>query len=264
MLTVTRVIALSSLLMLGLATASAQTSTSETGHQSSNMGPATGNRDGANNGVGTEGSLDHDAGPFEAIAARDPVIGRLQQIRPGLRPPLFHSPYEAAAWAILSTRRPAAAATKLRDALSRAHGRVFELAGRELAAFPTPDQLLAVETVEGLAHDRLDRLHGVARFAREGGLGADRLLQLGPDRAVEAVQQITGIGPFYASLIVVRGTGFADVLVDKEPRLQALVQRLYDLVEPPGPVELAAIAEPWRPMRTWAAVLVRAAGDQLV
>lgn len=62
MLTVTRVIALSSLLMLGLATASAQTSTSETGHQSSNMGPATGNRDGANNGVGTEGSLDHDAG----------------------------------------------------------------------------------------------------------------------------------------------------------------------------------------------------------
>jgi hypothetical protein len=61
-LTVTRVIALSGLLMLGLATASAQTSTGETGHQSSNMGPATGNRDGANNGVGTEGSLDHDAG----------------------------------------------------------------------------------------------------------------------------------------------------------------------------------------------------------
>jgi DNA-3-methyladenine glycosylase II len=209
-------------------------------------------------------SLDHDAAPYEAIADRDPVIGRLQAIRPGLRPPLFHSPYEAAAWAIVSTRRPAAVATKVRDALSRAHGRVFELEGRELAAFPTPDQLLAVETVEGLAHDRLDRLHGMAKFAREGGLDADRLLQLGPARAVEAVQQITGIGPFYASLIVIRGTGFADVLVDKEPRLQALVQRVYGLAEPPGPVELATIAEAWRPMRTWAAVLVRAAGEQLV
>jgi DNA-3-methyladenine glycosylase II len=192
------------------------------------------------------------------------VIGRLQAIRPGLRPPLFHSPYEAAVWAILSTRRPAAVATKAREALSRAHGRVFELAGRELAALPTPDQLLAVETVEGVPQDRVNRLHGVAEFARGGGLDAAHLLALGPEAAVEAVQQITGIGPFYASLIVIRGTGFADVLVDREPRLQALVQRLYGLADPPGPAELGEIAEAWRPRRTWAAVLVRATGEQLV
>jgi DNA-3-methyladenine glycosylase II len=209
-------------------------------------------------------SLDHDAGPYEAIGERDPVIGRLQAIRPGLRPPLFHSPYEAAVWAILSTRRPAAVATKARDALARAHGRVFELEGRELAALPTPDQLLRVETAEGVPQDRIARLHGVADFAREGGLDADRLLAMGPERATESVQQITGIGPFYASLIVIRGTGFADVLVDREPRLQALVQRLYGLEQPPEPAELARIAEAWRPMRTWAAVLVRAAGNALV
>jgi DNA-3-methyladenine glycosylase II len=209
-------------------------------------------------------SLDHDAGPYEAIAGRDPVIGRLQAIRPGLRPPLFHSPYEAAVWAILSTRRPAAVAMKAKESLSRSHGRVFELAGRELAALPTPDQLLAVETVEGIPEDRVNRLRGVAEFARAGGLGADRLLALGPEAALETVQQIVGIGPFYASLIVVRGTGFADVLVDREPRLQALVQRLYGLADPPGPGELAEIAEAWRPRRTWAAVLVRAAGESLV
>lgn len=35
---------------------------SEASHQDSSMGPATGNRDGANNGVGTQGSLDSSPG----------------------------------------------------------------------------------------------------------------------------------------------------------------------------------------------------------
>ncbi len=86
---------------------------------------------------------------------------------------------------------------------------------------------------------------------------------MGPDEAREWVQQLDGIGPFYASLIVLRAVGFSDVLVDQEPRLRSLVQRLYGLDEEPGPEELAAIAEPWRPRRTWAAVLVRAAGPGL-
>src|SRR4051794_956278 len=53
-------------------------------------------------------SLDHDGNQFTAVGRRDPVIGRLQAVAPGLRPPLFYSPYEAAAWAVLSARRPTA------------------------------------------------------------------------------------------------------------------------------------------------------------
>ena len=59
-------------------------------------------------------SLDHDATVFEQVGERDPVIGRLQALRPGLRPPLFHSPYEAAIWAVISTRRPAVPAARHR------------------------------------------------------------------------------------------------------------------------------------------------------
>ena len=205
-------------------------------------------------------SLDHDGRVFDGLGARDPVLARLQQQRPGLRPPLFHSPYEAAVWAIISTRRPAHVAAGLRDRLSRTHGRVFELDGQELAALPTPARLLEVEEVEGLPADRVSRLHGVARFALTGGLDADRLLAMGPEEATAWVQQVPGVGPFYASLIVIRATGFADVLPTREPRLLALVQRLYDLPTEPDPGELEALAEAWRPMRTWAAVLIRAAG----
>ena len=74
---------------------------------------------------------------------------------------------------------------------------------------------------------------------------------------------LPGIGPFYGSLIVIRATGCADVLPDQEPRFLGLVERLYGLTGPPGPEQLAEIAEPWRPMRTWAAVLVRAAGAEI-
>ena len=208
-------------------------------------------------------SLDHDAGPYEQIAERDPVIAQLQAVRPGLRPPLFHSPYEAAVWAVISTRRSARGAVTVRDRLARAHGRVFELVGQELAALPTPEQLLAVTEVEGLPPDRLRRLHGIAELAGQGGLDAERLLAMGPEQATTWVQQLDGIGPFYASLIVARATGFCDVLVETEPRLLALVQQLYGLDQPATPTRLAGIAEAWRPRRTWAAVLIRAAGASL-
>jgi DNA-3-methyladenine glycosylase II len=77
------------------------------------------------------------------------------------------------------------------------------------------------------------------------------------------MRRLDGIGPFYAALIVARASGLADVLPSDEPKLKALVASLYGLAAPPGPAELAAVAEPWRPLRTWAAVLIRAASGRL-
>ncbi len=74
-------------------------------------------------------ALDIDATGWTAVGERDPVVGALQKELPGLRPCGFHSPYEAAAWAVLSARRPARQMARVRDALSAAHGTTFELAG---------------------------------------------------------------------------------------------------------------------------------------
>lgn len=43
--------------------------TGELNHQDSNMGSGSGNTGGANNGVGTQGSLDHDAGKASSTVA---------------------------------------------------------------------------------------------------------------------------------------------------------------------------------------------------
>jgi len=208
-------------------------------------------------------SLDHDGDEFTAIGERDPVIKRLQAVAPGLRPPLFYSPYEAAAWSVLSARRSATQAAGVRRRLSEEHGATFTLAGEPLAALPTPAQLLDVGRFPGIDETRLRRLHGVATAAFDGRLDADRLRAMGPDAAMAELRTLDGIGPFYSSLIVVRGTGFADVLPTNEPKLLALVAQLYGLPGPPSPEQLTSIAEPWRPLRTWAAVLIRAAAPRV-
>jgi DNA-3-methyladenine glycosylase II len=209
-------------------------------------------------------SLDHDGAEFMRVGERDPVIGKLQAAAPGLRPPLFYSPYEAAAWSVLSARRPARQMMQLRDRLSQAHGAVFDLAGAQLAALPTPSQLLRIESFPGIPADKMLRLHGVAHAAVDGRLDVDLLKQQGPERAMAELQSIKGIGPFYSALIVIRGTGFADVLAVSEPRALKLAARLYHLAAPPSEAQFRQLAEPWRPFRTWAVVLIRAAAGRIL
>jgi DNA-3-methyladenine glycosylase II len=208
-------------------------------------------------------SLDHDGHEFLRVGERDPVIGRLQAAAPGLRPPLFHSPYEAAAWAVLSARRPAKQMNEVRRSLSEEHGRVFDLAGHRMAAFPLPEALLGVDVVAGLNAEKVSRLHAVARAAIDGQLDVERIQALGPEAAMADLQSITGIGPFYSSLIVIRGSGLTDVLPN-EPRALELAGRLYGMDAAPSPAAFESMAQPWRPFRTWAVVLIRAAGPRVL
>lgn len=129
-------------------------------------------------------SLDADGEAWAAVGERDAVIGRLQREHPGQRPVLFHSPFEAAAWSVISARRHHRQAAATRRLLSEQLGATFELAGGRTFAFPVPERLLAVEPLPGLPPEKVDRLHGVARAALEGRLDPQRLLELGPDQAI--------------------------------------------------------------------------------
>lgn len=209
-------------------------------------------------------SLDHDARGFAEVGQRDPVIGMAQRAAAGLRPPLFYSPYEAAVWSVLSARRSGWQMARVRAELSEAHGATFELEGENLAALPTPSQLLGVERFPGIDAGRLARMHGVALAAHAGQLDVARLQALGPAEAMADVQQIKGIGPFYAELIIIRASGFADVLPSTEPQVLEMVRKLYHLPALPSQVQFEAIAEAWRPWRTWATVLLRAAGPRVL
>jgi DNA-3-methyladenine glycosylase II len=208
-------------------------------------------------------SLDYDGDAFLEVGRRDPIIGQLQELAPGLRPPLFYSPYEAAAWSIISARRPARQMAEVRRQVSDAHGRIFELAGQRMAALPLPEQLVAVDSFPGLTPEKVERLHSVARAAMDGRLDVGRMQAMGPDVAMEDLRSLKGIGPFYSTLIVMRGSGFADVPV-AEPMALEIAGKLYGLPGPPSEDEFLQMAERWKPFRTWAIVLIRAAGPRLL
>ena len=101
-------------------------------------------------------SCDHDGDAFVALGEHDPVLRRLIAAAPGLRPPLFASPYEAAVWCLLTHRRSRRQGTALRDVIAREHGVRFEIAGRELWALPEPERLLGVHAVPGLPDEQVD------------------------------------------------------------------------------------------------------------
>ncbi|HEV2011340.1 MAG TPA: DNA-3-methyladenine glycosylase 2 family protein [Candidatus Limnocylindria bacterium] len=207
-------------------------------------------------------SLDRPARDWLAVGTRDSVIGRLQREHPGLRPVLFHSPYEAAAWSVISARKPRAYASALRSNLAAAHGRIFELAGEELAAFPLPEKLAALRAFPGLDTTRMTRLRAIARAALDGLLDASRLVALSPETARAELETLPGIGPFYADLVLVRGTGLADLLPRNEPMLLSYVGHFYGKGGAVDMATLETIAERWKPFRTWATVLIRVAGDR--
>jgi DNA-3-methyladenine glycosylase II len=208
-------------------------------------------------------SLDHDAREFVEIGERDPVMARLLDAAPGLRPPLFYSPYEAAIWSVLSARRPAQQMARVRTRLSEQHGTVFDVAGERMAALPTPQQMLGVESFDGIPEVKLRRMHGVAEAAQRGELDVEGIRAMEPEEAMQDLQRLDGIGPFYSSLIVIRATGHTDVLPENEPQALALAGRLYGLGHDASPTEMREIAEKWRPFRTWATVLLRAAGPRI-
>jgi DNA-3-methyladenine glycosylase II len=208
-------------------------------------------------------SLDRPAAGWLAAGERDPVLGGLQREHDWLRPVLFHSPYEAAAWSIISARRYRTQAAAVRTRICAAAGAMPDVAGEQVPAFPLPAGLLAADSLPGMSQDRVAWLHAVARAALDGQLDPARLAAMEPEEALRDLRGLPGIGPMYATLILLRAAGVSDVLTFGEPRLAGYVAHFYGTgAAAASPEELARIAERWRPFRTWAAVLIRAAGDR--
>lgn len=188
-------------------------------------------------------SIDIDGRAWPDVAARDDVIADAQRRLPGFRPCGFFSPYEAAAWSVLSQRvqMRQAAATKTR--LTRELG--------DEGAFPSPEALLGASLE--LPGRKAEYLRAVAEAALDGRLSGSHLRSLDPAEALAQVQTILGLGPFAAELVVIRGANFADVLPRNEARLNDEIAKRYGAER-----SVDEITDEWKPFRSWASVHLRA------
>jgi len=206
-----------------------------------------GDRDAATAQVCRFLSLDVDATGWPAVGARDPVIAQVQAALPGLRPCGFHSPYEAAAWAVLSQRLGIVRGARLRADLVRRHG--------DGGAFPAPQRLRDLDL--DLPGRKGEYLRAVAEAALDGVLDGRALRALDARDAVARVRAVKGLGPFASELVVLRGANHPDGLPTQERRLDEEVAQRYG----PGRT-VAEVAQAWRPFRTWAAVHLRALREE--
>jgi len=203
-------------------------------------------------------SLDHDATAYPDLGKREPVIGALQHESGWLRPVLFHSPYEAACWGVISLRMRQTQAVPIRDRLSAAHGTRLSVAGQDMVAFPAPERLLEVTEADGIPDVKLHRLHAIAQAALDGRLDREHLLRLNPDTALRQLRKLPGIGEFWSQANLLRAVGPTDVVTTAEPRLRTAAARAFDAPElATDDVAFYALTERWRPFRTWVSVLVR-------
>ncbi|MDQ6709942.1 MAG: DNA-3-methyladenine glycosylase 2 family protein [Candidatus Dormibacteraeota bacterium] len=206
-------------------------------------------------------SLDHDGTDYPAIGSRDPKVGRLMAALSGLRPLNFTSPYETAAWGVMSQRISMRQAARVKAGLIAEHGAKLRVAGEQVGCFPTPEQLAGVKSVPGLSGEKVERLKGVARAALDGRLDADRLRELGDEAGPASVRDIPGIGPFWSSGIYLRGCGIVDVFPD-EPLSIAALGHLHGLGDSPARREVDRLTDAYRPFRMWVCFLLRVAANR--
>jgi DNA-3-methyladenine glycosylase II len=208
-------------------------------------------------------SVDVDGTGWPDVGRRDPVIGRLQARHGLLRPVCFYSAYEAATSFVIGQRISMVQTRRIKEGLAERIGdRVDVDVDGELqsvAVFPGPRALAALTEARGLADVKVERLRAIARATLDGDLDTERLRALPEDDALDRLRTLPGVGEWTATAILTRGCGVPDTIPFGDSISRGAVRHFYDLAAEPDDGAWASIAEPWRPFRMWATVLLHMA-----
>jgi DNA-3-methyladenine glycosylase II len=122
---------------------------------------------------------------------------------------------------------------------------------------PTPEEVLAADPEQmrvaaGLSHAKVDYLRSLAEHVLDGSLDLDGLDRLSDDEVIAALVAVKGLGTWSAHIFLMFQLQRPDVLAVGDLGIRRAMMVAYALPTLPGPKEMEAIAEPWRPYRTLA------------
>ncbi len=195
--------------------------------------------------------LDLDADPeaIDAMFATDELLGPLVRKAPGRRAPGHVDGTELAVKAILGQQVSVAGSRTIASRLAVAHGRpLASPVGSLTHAFPTADALAAIDpSALPMPAARQRALVGLCAALAAG----DVVIDPGADRtALEAqLLSLPGIGPWTAGYIAMRGLGDPDAFLPTDLGIRRALERLGC---DGSPRAAAALAERWRPWRSYA------------
>jgi DNA-3-methyladenine glycosylase II len=174
-------------------------------------------------------SLADDLTPFYAIARDDDAFSPVVESWYGYHQVKFITPFENAAWAILSARNSIPAARTLKARLIEACGATLVVEGAAYSAFPTPAALASAGPI------RLREWIGAEQRARYLAAAAEAFARVDEgwlrsgdyDAVKDWLLAITGVGEWTAAFVLIRGLGRTERLEAPEERLIRAASRLY-------------------------------------
>ena len=196
-------------------------------------------------------AFDLDADP-QAVAeqlGRDRHLGRLVTKAPGLRVPGTVDGHELAIRAVLGQQVSLAAARTLAKRLVLAHGTPLASSDGGLTHLFPEAEVIAAAPLETLGMPAARRTLLVALSTSLAN--AEVVVDAGADRAETTARLlgIRGVGPWTAAYITMRALGDPDVFLPTDLGVRHALERLR---LPTSPAEAAAVAERWRPWRSYA------------
>ena len=158
---------------------------------------------------------DRNLSDFDRHARSVPWLAPLAQRMRGLKPPRYPELFEACANAILFQQVSLHAASAIMRRLILALGTSVEVDGVPLVVFPSVQKFLdaddAVCRAAGLSSGKLATLRRAGEAIGSGALTAAMLNERSSADAALVLRGIKGIGPWTATVILLRGLGRLDV-----------------------------------------------------
>jgi len=195
--------------------------------------------------------LSADPASISAVLKTDPILAPLIAARPGLRLPGAWDGFEMAIRAVLGQQITVKGARTLASRLVADYGtEVGESAPVPglTHTFPRPEKFAQIATASlGMPRARARALGNIAAATRANPRLFDPYPNL--DEAVAHLCQIGGIGEWTAQYIAMRALGETDAFLAGDIGVQKWFTANG---KRPGPADLVARAESWRPWRAYA------------
>lgn len=167
----------------------------------------------------------------------------------GLKPPRYPTLWEACAHAILFQQISIHAAAAIMRRAVESLGEPFAAGEIRCIAFPNARQWLEAGDAQlraaGLSRNKLAHIRSVAQAVVEGTIDERMLERLPTPEAFERLRAIRGIGPWSASVVLLRGLGRLDAF----PRRDSGVARRLALLSGEAHLDQDALLERLGPVR---------------
>ncbi len=187
--------------------------------------------------------VDRDLTSFNRAAKRIPWLAPLALRMHGVKPPRYPTLWEACVNAIVFQQLSLFAASAIMRRLLHALAAPFEREGLALYQFPSIERVLEAKDdmgrTAGLSANKLATLRRMGEALASGALDESMLEERASPDAAALLRQIKGIGPWTATVILLRGLGRLDVF----PMNDSSVTRNLTLVANAMPFDAAATLE---------------------